>query len=137
MFLLSELASLCWNYLSDMSDESGKDSEEFSEISDMDSDSEDEDGALMRKQDTGAAPVGEAFKDASIQYPDTIHTLKKVPVVGASEEKVLVTGDKEGDLGMSLYEMVRHNNIQERQEMFRETFKEIGELKNSLIEMTD
>ena len=108
-----------------MSDESGKDLDVFSEISDMDSDTDEEDGVLMSKQD--AAPVREAVKD------EKTDSQKKVLLVGASEKNGLVTGDNDVGLGVSLYEMVRQKNIQERQEMFRETFKEIGELKNSLL----
>ena len=100
-----------------MSDESGDDTEGLSEISDMGSDSDDEDGGLMNR---------EAVKDTRM------HT-KRVSVSSASEVNVSVIGEREGAPEMSPYEKFRQKNIQERQDMFRDTFREIDELKNSLM----
>ena len=101
-----------------MSDESGKDSEEFSEISDMGSDSDEEEGVLMSR---------EAVPDTSI------HTKNKVSLVGVNEVNLSGIENKEKALGMSPYEMFRQRNIKERQQMFQDTFREIDELRNSLM----
>ena len=77
-----------------MSDESGEDTEGLSEISDMGSDSDDEDGGLMNR---------EAVKDTRM------HT-KKVSVSSASEVNGSVIGDREEALGMSPYEMFRQKS---------------------------